>query len=89
MHATRTRKCRNTTRQISVCGTKFKLMGGNLIPTRLVEREKDNDIHLDEDKANSIVESKLMGILMLEDTNDKKVGEYKRSLANSMSEGYN
>jgi hypothetical protein len=55
----------------------------------LIDKELQDDKSLSNEEAAALVESKLIGIMMIESANDKKFDEYRRSLQNSMSEGHN
>jgi hypothetical protein len=67
----------------------FKLMGGDLTPEGLIDKELQENGSLSNKEAATLVENKLIGIMMIEAANDKKFDEYRRSLQNSMSEGHN
>ena len=67
----------------------FKLMGGDLTPEGLIDKELQYDDSLSNKEAAALVENKLIGIMMIESANNKKFDEYRRSLQNSMSEGHN
>ena len=63
----------------------FKLMGGDLTPEGLIEKDLQDDDSLSNEEAAALVENKLIGIMMIETANNKKFDEYHRSLQNSMS----
>lgn len=67
----------------------FKLVGGDIAPMELIEIEKAADTNLTDEQAKEKVEDKILGIMLIESANDKRYGELKRSLQNSMAEGHN
>ena len=64
-------------------------MGGSFTLTHFVNNEKSMDVALTKSDANLLVKNKTMGIMMIETAHDRKFGEIKRSLQNSMVEGNN
>ena len=54
-----------------------------------VKKETAEDSALIPEADLTRVEDKFLGMLMIEASNDRKYGEMKRSLQNSMAEGHN
>ena len=67
----------------------LKLIGRDVCFDAFVKKETAEDSALIPEADLTRVEDKLMGMLMIEDSNDRKYGEMKQSLQNSMAEGHN
>ena len=55
----------------------------------MLKKERSEDSSLSPEADLTRVEDKFLGMLLIEDSNDRKYGEMKRSLQNSMAEGHN
>ena len=67
----------------------LKLIGGYVCFDTFVKNQTAEDSALSPEAALTRVEDKFLGMLMIEASNDRKYGEMKRSLQNSMAEGHN
>ena len=67
----------------------LKLIGGDVCFKDFVKKETAEDSTLSPEAALPQVQNKFLGMLMIEASNDRKYGEMKRSLQNSMAEGHN
>ena len=67
----------------------LKLIGGDVCFDAFVKKETAEYSALIPEAALTRVEDKFLGVLMIEASNDRKYGEMRRSLHNSMAEGHN
>ena len=75
--------------QITSLMHNLKLIGGDVCFEKTFKKETAEDSTLIPEAALTRVEDKFLGMLIIEASNNRKYGEMKRSLHNSMAEGHN
>ena len=75
--------------QIASLMQNLKLIGGDVCFDPFVKKVTAKDSALSPEAAITRVEDEFLGMLIIEASNDRKYGEMKRSLQNSMAERHN